>query len=294
MRGPWIVFYLLSGCGIGYELAPQDELPIDQDEHDEPDHEDTDEDDPGDNENGSAHVTGRICNTANDRYVVGATATITVGEQRFEDITDEDGYFRLSGIPLGTHDIAIQKNSFSTTVTVLLDEAGETVELDEPECLDPDSVTIAVVSGEYDHIETILDELELEYRLFNGQTDSYIGNLLLDPDALSHYDIIFFNCGMSEHWMLHASDVTDNLYEYMENGGSIYASDWAYFLFEATLPTAADFYGDDVIQRNAARGVAGQFDAHILDANFQATVGSDHATLTFNLPEWVVRIDVAL
>ena len=81
-------------------------------------------------------------------------------------------------------------------------------ELPEDECLLADSVDIAVVMGEYDHIEGILSQLDLDYDLFD-ETE-YL-NLVLDANQLNEYDIVFFNCGMPFDWMNQLIPFTNNL-----------------------------------------------------------------------------------
>ena len=196
---------------------------------------------------GAGDITGRICDTSGDGWVVGATVWVSIDldgdgieDMHVETTTDADGYFTLEGLPPGSYIIMVEKGSFSTSFPV--DFPGGVFELPEDECLLPDSVNIAVVMGEYDHIEGILNQLDLEYDLYN-ETD-YLA-LVLDSNQLNEYDIVFFNCGMPFTWMNQLIPFTNNLSDFVENGGSVYASDWAHAVVEATWPTYIDFLGDD-------------------------------------------------
>ena len=142
----------------------------------------------------------------------------------------------------GTWTVHVEKGSWSDQFDVVF--LGGTYELTEPECLDPESVNVAVVEGEYDDIGAILDGMDIDYDTYNAYT--YL-DLLEDPAALAEYDIIFFNCGMSFSWMDDQDIVADNLRAFVEDGGSVYASDWAYGLVEAGWPSAMDVNGAETL-----------------------------------------------
>ncbi len=238
-------------------------------------------------------VQGRICDPSGEGWVVGADVWIAldyngdgVEDDRTTAVTDADGNFTLSGVPLGTHTILVEKGSFTATFEVTVSTAG-TVTLAEEECLDPTEVSIAVVTGQYDHIQSILDEMGLEYDTYNGLGSQYL-TLLTDPDLMAEYDIIFFNCGMSDSWQTQKGAIASNVNSYVLEGGSIYSSDWAYYLFEASFPDAVDYYGDDTIPGSAYVGEMTELNAEVLDANIQSIVGGSTANLNYDLGSWVV------
>jgi hypothetical protein len=246
----------------------------------------------------TASVTGRICNTAGTSYVVGADASISydsngdgTDDATVSDVTDTDGWFTLTGVPLGAHTILVEKGSFSATIDIVLDTPDEELQLATEECLDPGSVNIAVISGDYDHVESLLTGLGLEYTLYRGTTgQTQYMSLLQDPDAMAEYDIIFFNCGMDTTWSRGASydEVVANIQDYVRGGGSIYTSDWAYNIFEAAFPGAADFYGDDNTLGAAYWGADGYLTATVVDPTFQSILGSSTAQLNYDLASWAV------
>ena len=74
---------------------------------------------------GAGDIIGRICDTAGDGWVVGATVWVSIDldgdgveDMNIEATTDGDGYFTLEEVPPGTHIIMVEKGSFSTSFQV--------------------------------------------------------------------------------------------------------------------------------------------------------------------------------
>ena len=290
------IITLLIGCKSDYGLAGEESSTEGDTGLSEGPGEPGAEPDPDPGE--TASVTGRVCNTAGNSYVVGADASIEYdldGDGTIDgsstDVTDAEGWFTLTDVPLGQHTILVQKGSFSTTIDIVLSEANEELQLANEECLDPGSVEIAVVSGSYDNVQGLLSGLGLDFDLYRGTTNQteYM-TLLEDPDLMAQYDIIFFNCGMDDSWSRGASrdTIASNIRQYVNNGGSIYTSDWAYNIFEASFPNAVDFYGEDSISGSAYWGADGYLTASVLDPTFQQILGSNTAQLNYDLASWAV------
>ncbi|MCO4748210.1 MAG: choice-of-anchor D domain-containing protein [Proteobacteria bacterium] len=250
---------------------------------------------------GVGDITGKICAPGNNGWVFGARVwvegTYPSGTPwLIETTTDAQGEFTLVDVPLGTHTVYVQRGSWSTSFELTL--TGGTYEMATPECLDPGSATVAVVTGDYDHIGQVLQRFEVEY-------DTYAGNegrngymtLLRDPDAMAEYDIIFFNCGMSMAWLDERDVVSANLRAYVADGGSVYASDWAWGVVEEAWPDAIDFYGTPDTPWDPSTWVSGSFTpyvgvatnttATVLDDTMSVSVG-DTADVFFDLDAWVV------
>ena len=241
----------------------------------------------------SGDVSGQICDPSGDGWVVGAQVYVAVDEDgdgqedwRAEDLTDSEGRFLLSGLPTGAHTIRVEKGSFSTTIDIALSTEG--LQLATEECLDPNSVSVAVVSGEYDAIEELIDAMALDYDLYNGLQGQEFLSLLTDPDRLMDYDIVFLNCGITERWLQQEDAVIDALRQYVAAGGSVYASDWSYRFVELAFPGQIDFYGDDSRSGAAYVGNTGSIHATVLDTDMQSVLGSSTADLSYDLDAWVV------
>jgi hypothetical protein len=213
-----------------------------------------------------------------------------VEDWRAEDTTDTEGRFLLSGLPIGHYTVQVEKGSFHTEYEVELE--GGLFEIPEDECaLKPP--TIAVVTGEYDHIEDILDSLELEYTLVRGtigaSSPPEFVYFLREPALMAEYDLIFFNCGVSDYdWMAYQTEIAGNMRSYVDEGGSIYASDWAYYLIEKAFSSKIDFYGDDSAYGSPQVGIDGPVSADVLDPVMQALLGGTSADINYDLGMWVV------
>lgn len=251
---------------------------------------------------GFGAVEGRICAPGGDGWAVGARVFLPMDyngdgtvDETFETRTDQDGRFTLTPLPLGTHTLQVEKGSFTAQIAVTI-QSG-TTELPEEQCLDPDSVKIAVAHGEFDHVEDLLSAMSLSY-------DSYVGTditaLITDPDALAAYDIVFFNCGTSFHWLYQSDVVAETLREYVTSGGSVYASDWAHLFVEVPFPNLIDFHGDDDNVFDPLTwtgswddvpyvGAADTITASVEDATMRLVLG-DTAELTYDLEAWVVPV----
>lgn len=275
------------GCS-DYELSGHQEPtePQEEPQEDVPEDEGTPEEatEPG-------AVKGRICSPSTAAWVAGADVWIETGSEKILTETDGEGWFLLEPVPAGTWTVKVEKGSFSTQFEVLVEE-GKTTELATEECLSTEDVKIAVVTGAYDSIEKVLDRLGFEYTLIQGRSGSAHVDFMRDPSQLGKYDIIFFNCGMNDNWENYRSEVSSNISDYVKAGGSVYTSDWSYFVAEVAFPNMADFYGDDGQHGAAYVGEMGKVTAEVLDSDMQIALGKNSATLDYNLSMWAVMEQV--
>lgn len=256
-------------------------------------------------DSGDGVLTGRICDPSGGGWVVGATVYISldydgdgIEDRRLETTTDSEGYFTLDGLTVGLQTVYIEKGSFLSSFEVLF--PGGTYELQDAECLNGGDVKIAVVGGDYDHIESIITHFDLGFDFYSRY--AYL-DLLLDVELMKSYDIIFFNCGMPFGWLNQRGSVANNLQEYVEEGGSVYASDWAHMIIEAAWPDQIDFAGNDAnffdptialnLNNSAFIGRSSSVTADVLDANMQGLLGSTTANLNYDLDAWVVMESVS-
>ena len=231
-------------------------------------------------------VTGIICATDGDGPVVGATVWVEVDGSRITTETDGDGVFLLEGLPEGIHTITAEKGSFQTTFEVLI-EGPAIVELAEEECLSGD-IDIAVFEGDFDSVEDVLVGMGLEPDVYPGVDTPGGAALLLDPAALAEYEIVLINCDIALGWTGDPATLTANLRSYVEQGGSLYVSDWAAFVVESTFPDAIDFLGDDASGWDHLMGEGGPLTADVRDPVLQTALGSAQADIMFDLPGWSV------
>jgi hypothetical protein len=235
-------------------------------------------------------LTGRVCDTSGNNWVVGAEVWIAIDEdgdgvedRRITTTTDGAGYYTLVDVPAGPATVYVKKGSFTASFDVII-VPGDNA-LPEPECLDTD-LEIAVLEGGYDAIQELLDDLALHYDLIkmDDQTD-----FLTSGATLAGYDMIFLNCGMSDDWTwFRRGEVGDKLRTFVQGGGSLYASDWAFVAVEAAFPGAIDMYGRDDFWDQAYAGEKGSIRADVIDPSMIALLGRDQADLNYDLAMWAV------
>jgi hypothetical protein len=232
-------------------------------------------------------VAGRICDPSGANWVVGAMVSTMVDGLEVFVLTDANGEFLLTGLPPGFYTLLVEKGSFTTAFDVEV-FGGEVTSLPDPECLDPSNVDIAVVTGDYDSIELILDDLGLAYDTVDGTTGTAYISFLGDSTALSTYDIVFINCGISWDWYGSGDAIGAALQTYVEDGGSLYVSDWSAGLVEKAYPDMMDWYGDDAIITEALAGAPGTHKGVVLDPNMQTLLGAQQADLSFDYNNWAI------
>jgi hypothetical protein len=163
---------------------------------------------------------------------------------------------------------------------------GQTTLIPGQQCLDPMSARVAVVWGEWDHIETILGTIGIPYQFYD-QSDQ--DRLLLDPTEMARYNIIFLNCGFNDA-LLASGAGTRYLQSFVAMGGSLYASDWAYDPVEVIWPSAIDFIGDDTIRDSAQNAGSFAGPVSVLDPTLRAALGGRRLV---NISSCCAAIDAA-
>ena len=274
---------MMTACGMEHDLsalrdgpgAPDDENPDGNDGDVNPDP-----------EGPAGGLTGRICAPSGTSYVSNATVWIVVNGDRYETSTDVDGFFTLNPVPVGTHTVQVEKGLFTTSFEVVV-KKDQITELAQQECLE-DDVNIAVVSGDYDHVEGFLDDLGFSYEVFSSVYSSDWRKLLADPSRLNGYDIVFINCMTTIYLTKPEWDAFgDNLRDFIASGGSVYASDYAYFFIEGAVPEAASFAGNDNSFADAwGQGSPGYVTGQVKDSELKAALGSNSVDLNYNTT-WV-------
>lgn len=245
---------------------------------------------------GMGNIEGRVCGPAGDVWLAGANVYVIRPDESVNDTaTDLDGFFLLEEVNAGLQTVYIEKGSFSTSIEVEVID-GQTTELPEPACVDAGSAHVAVVTGDWDNIETILAGAGITditiYDGLNGTSPSdrdLIGDLAL----LSSYDIVFLNCGQYEAEFFTNPLYVNNLRMYVDAGGSLYASDWAYDFVEIAFPDSVDFEGNDAQQNAAAVGNSGPMTANVADPALATALGAQTVSLNYDLPQWVVPTSAA-
>lgn len=248
-------------------------------------------------------IKGRVCDPSGRTWLADAQAYINVTDdagvilETKTAFSDIDGIWTIDELP-GEREYTVHVQYGPTELsseTVFL-ESGQTLELDEPNCFDPLAIDVAVVTGDYDDFNLVLNQMGFaNYVLINGTDAAEVAAFLDDPAELEKYDIIFFNGGFSEDGVIY--DTTEagdtgpaqriaNIVSYVDSGGSIYASDWSYDVVEIGWPDRAEFVGADEIPNDAQMGDYDEVTAAISDTSLSEFLGTSYIDVLYDLPVW--------
>ena len=246
-------------------------------------------------------IQGRVCSPDGRNWLADAqvyTNLIDDDGRLYDTVivyTDLDGNFQLEDLP-GEHDytVYVQYGGEILEEHDVYVGDGEVIELEEPDCFDPLEVDVAVITGDYDDFQLVLSNMGFaNYEVVDGLDTGELRGFLMDDEAMAQYDIIFFNGGFTEEGVIYGGDdeaastaVMANIREYVNNGGSIYASDWAYDVVEQGWPDTLDFVGDDDEPDAAQTGEYGQVTAAISDASLAEWLGGNYIDIEYDLPVW--------
>lgn len=147
----------------------------------------------------------------------------------------------------------------------------------------------------YDNVGKLLDSLGAGYKYIEIHLDD-----LLDSKKMENFDIVFITCeSVPKEWTsqtgivggkdkyVHAnqwnadkqSDLKSSLRRYVEQGGTLYGSDWAYAILEGAFREQAD-------KLLFKPGAKQKLRADIVDEELQDLFGST-IELNFDLPSWI-------
>lgn len=247
-------------------------------------------------------ITGRVCAPDQRTWVNGAAVTIDATDCHGQPVqvkttSQANGYFTLPDVPAGAWTLHATLGAFSQDTAVKVTEGTTTSVPENQLCVEQKTVKIAVVTGFGDHIEDLLDQLNLDYTLIAGDTNgwktegsAFFSNL----DEMKKYDLIFIDCaaargaGTTISFGPASSKIRSNLAAYVQAGGSIYGSDWALLFAVYAAPGSFSFYTysgnniTDPLETTQLMGYAPQtVSAQILDSNLSAFLGKSTVPITF-------------
>ena len=168
---------------------------------------------------------------------------------RAEALTSADGHFTLRGLAGGPVTLVIEAGQFRQERRVVV-AAGGTTSSDaagQSACLARDAAKIAITTGDFDSIESIVADLGFEADVYCGDGDETYGARALFGDwaRLSTYDIVFVNCGLGVSFDgPEGRAMVSNLQRFVEQGGSVYVSDLAAHVIAAAWPNQLEFAAD--------------------------------------------------
>lgn len=214
---------------------------------------------------GSASLSGRFLAPNGTTPVAGAYVYVASGNCWAG--TDQNGDFLAKGVPSGATQVHAEKGVFQAASS---GTPGQALSLK----LDAATVKLGYVEGTYDTIETVLQRL--------GFNPTPIPVEELGTTDLSSYAAVFLNCGVAEDY---ADDtaVQGKLRAYVQNGGTLYASDWAETYVRTAFPGHITFVSPD-----ARVGYEGEQQATVQDEGFKRALGRGTAAINYDLPGWAL------
>lgn len=214
-------------------------------------------------------VIGKICGLDGSGPVEGATVYVDTPSGRVSATTNVQGDFVLTCLPAGGWTVNVESGSWSTNFNTSVAD-GQITSIPGQQCLNPNSARVAVVWGEWDQMQDILSRIGVPFTFYDTANQA---DLLLDATEMAQYDIIFLNCGFDDSLIYGGGAGLTNLRNFVMNGGSVYASDYAYDAVEVTFPPFVDFYGDDGTV-NAAHGGGNRTGmVDVVDPSLRAALG---------------------
>ncbi len=214
--------------------------------------------------------------------------------------SDRQGYWLLQDLPLGfEYEVFVQHGGEVVESHRVWVEEGTVAELDKPDCFDPFDIDVLVVSGSYDRFEVLLAELGFsDVDVLDGQDRQGLLSFFGSSGALDAYELLFLNGGHVEEDFLYDTDGSDEegqveaalgtIQDFVERGGALYASDWAYDAVERSWDTPIDFLGDDSVPDAAQKGEDEQVQASVDDTALAELLGAERLDIDLGLPVWPV------
>ncbi|WP_412560980.1 carboxypeptidase-like regulatory domain-containing protein [Winogradskyella sp. MIT101101] len=240
-----------------------------------------------------------------------------------EALTDSEGNFTLSELTKGNYELNIERGKFKTSTTVNLEDFSEFNMLDLDSILIEEIPSIAVVTGHWDRIEAVLyniglvDPLTQEplFDIINGyigfdrqsqyghahgddtqnrmnpmlspNVDFNFGEFIQNPDLLDDYDIIFLNCGLNES----GTEFSHNLTDYINNGGLVYATDYAYTYLNDITANGSEYidFATPYKSGTSLTAEAQILNQDLLDwieLNYNIDVNNETVTIDEFAPDW--------
>lgn len=244
---------------------------------------------------GTGGISGRVTDTGGNGLASINVYVYQGDSWEWYALTDADGYYTFggSGEGIGTGEYTVEfedpagayrtewysnapNQGSATPVTV--NDGVITTNINEI-LGDLPSSDILVTSPGYDDFGAILDSLGWGY---DECSVAELGTL-----DLSSYKALYINCASFQL----PEGIDDKIATWVDEGGSLYASDWAYSVVEIAFPDEIEFAPDP------KSGDSGVYTADILDSGLAHYLDSENppatVDLNYDLGAWVVPVDAA-
>jgi hypothetical protein len=189
--------------------------------------------------------------------------------------TAQDGTFSLRQVPSGPAEVVAQRGIFKGRGTFT---PGTPITLP----VDPASVHISYVAGDYDHVEAAARRL--------GFNPTAVSAANLASVSHSSLDMLMLNCGLDESYSSNSA-TRSALQSFVQAGGVLYVSDYAYVYVNGAFPGRIQFLaaGADAPYLGGKSDVQ----ATVVDPALTVALGRSSAAIRFDLESWVVMDSAA-
>lgn len=180
--------------------------------------------------------------------------------------TDANGFYKFTNVSSGDKSLLFSKGSFRDTIDITVPISGNV-----PDAYLTPAKPLAFYWGNYDDIQSIIREMG--YVL-----DSLFIADFENPATLQQYSIIFINCGDSSRYNLNTPVISNNLTAFLNNGGRIYASDWAFGCVKGIHPELNGTYDGETTSSLLS---------NVVYSPLQNYLGKNTVDIRYNLPDWL-------
>jgi hypothetical protein len=215
-------------------------------------------------------VQGYVKSANGTIAIQGAKITLTATSDNLlspdSTYSDANGFYKFENVANGNKRLIFTKGSFSDTINITVPIYGNVSEAR----LEP-SKPLAFYWGNYDNIQRIIRQMG--YNL-----DSLVLTDFNNLTTLQHYSIIFINCGVSSRYDLNTATISGNLTTFLNGGGRIYASDWAFGCIKGIHPELNGTYDGDAVDSLLA---------NVVYDTLATYLGKNTVRINYNLGSWL-------
>lgn len=178
---------------------------------------------------------------------------------------------------------------------------------------------IAVTTGDFDEVEASLTRMDIAHTDYEGFINRAVYDPEVNPDGyalkseqlfaavnagvpeIDTYDAVFVNSGTrglgayvyngteADDSLVTDAASLENIKNYVENGGTLVVSDWAYDLIETLWPDQVDFARDDLTLDDAQCGTSDSVVADVVDDSLvEALGGNQTLEVSYDYSYWTV------
>lgn len=183
-------------------------------------------------------------------------------------VSKPDGSYRFNNISTGINKFIYSKGLFSDTIILDIQDNQLYENVNSYLRLDPD-IKLAFLAGDRDNIQQIVTQLGYPIEQIEVSDFKSLQTLL-------KYRYIFINSGNNSRYNLNTPDVSANISSYLDQGGLIYASDWAVECLKPIFDLPGTYNGINQTIPNAA----------IVETDLLRFMEKDIVQISYNQNDW--------